>query len=323
MELVAITCPSCDGQLEMDASREFGFCLYCGTKIIIQQSQKEVKGTVKIDRASDIINLLILAEDALEAKNADESIEYVNRVLEIDTENYKAWLCKMKAIALQIEMDQYSKIKLAELSYCGQKVLKYIEQSKAAGLDKFIENIEIKVCVGYAERIQSDLGTIADYFCSQMCWENKMRDESQNAVNILLSAAKSAQEIGRSLPHNEYCVQAVKPVYSTLLRYTEMLGIMGTWRSFKQEVNDLHKYIDPLADIIFQFVQEQEQIEMKRNEDYWNEHAEEKKKLIEEKSGNQDLIIKYKNAIFGEKAKVKKAAELRIAEIDAELNKKR
>ena len=36
MAIVALKCPHCGGNLEMEDSREFGFCQYCGTKIIIQ-----------------------------------------------------------------------------------------------------------------------------------------------------------------------------------------------------------------------------------------------------------------------------------------------
>lgn len=37
MTIVALKCPHCNGDLQMEDDREFGFCQYCGTKIMIQQ----------------------------------------------------------------------------------------------------------------------------------------------------------------------------------------------------------------------------------------------------------------------------------------------
>ena len=30
--LEALTCPNCNGEVELDKNQEFGFCKYCGTK---------------------------------------------------------------------------------------------------------------------------------------------------------------------------------------------------------------------------------------------------------------------------------------------------
>ena len=40
MTLIALRCPNCSGDIELDDSREFGFCLYCGTKIMVQKYVK-------------------------------------------------------------------------------------------------------------------------------------------------------------------------------------------------------------------------------------------------------------------------------------------
>lgn len=31
--LEALTCPNCNGEVELDKNQEFGFCKYCGTKL--------------------------------------------------------------------------------------------------------------------------------------------------------------------------------------------------------------------------------------------------------------------------------------------------
>ena len=37
MNMQVVTCPNCNGQVQIDTSREFGFCSYCGTKILFER----------------------------------------------------------------------------------------------------------------------------------------------------------------------------------------------------------------------------------------------------------------------------------------------
>lgn len=37
MQMQAVTCPNCNGEIQLDTSRDFGFCSYCGTKIMIEK----------------------------------------------------------------------------------------------------------------------------------------------------------------------------------------------------------------------------------------------------------------------------------------------
>ncbi len=39
MSVIALKCPECGANLEFDDSREFGFCQFCGTKILIESSK--------------------------------------------------------------------------------------------------------------------------------------------------------------------------------------------------------------------------------------------------------------------------------------------
>ena len=34
MAMIAIKCPQCGADIQLDDSREFGFCNYCGTKVM-------------------------------------------------------------------------------------------------------------------------------------------------------------------------------------------------------------------------------------------------------------------------------------------------
>lgn len=49
MKLVNLKCPECGAQLKVDPNREFVYCEYCGTKILLD---KEEKITRTIDEAA-------------------------------------------------------------------------------------------------------------------------------------------------------------------------------------------------------------------------------------------------------------------------------
>ena len=44
MKIQVIACPNCNGEVQIDDSREFGFCTYCGTKVAFSR-EGEVNAT--------------------------------------------------------------------------------------------------------------------------------------------------------------------------------------------------------------------------------------------------------------------------------------
>ena len=42
MKVIKLVCPNCKANLELDDSREFGFCQYCGTKILLEKEQPNI-----------------------------------------------------------------------------------------------------------------------------------------------------------------------------------------------------------------------------------------------------------------------------------------
>lgn len=88
MKLVALKCPNCNADIELDKDREFGFCNYCGTKIVVADAVQKV--TVNINRASEINNILKRAKDYEERQMLDEAEKYYDRALDIDMDNQEA-----------------------------------------------------------------------------------------------------------------------------------------------------------------------------------------------------------------------------------------
>jgi DNA-directed RNA polymerase subunit RPC12/RpoP len=44
MPMLALICPKCGGSIELDDSREYGFCSYCGTRIVLERGNGDVEG---------------------------------------------------------------------------------------------------------------------------------------------------------------------------------------------------------------------------------------------------------------------------------------
>ena len=90
MATVSIKCPNCGGALELDDSREFGFCIFCGTQVHIQdeKTRVEVSGSVQLDESGKYSNYLTLATRAFEVKNMSEAYTYYTKALEIKQNDY-------------------------------------------------------------------------------------------------------------------------------------------------------------------------------------------------------------------------------------------
>lgn len=92
MSLVALKCSNCGGDIELDDSKDSGFCMHCGTKLIVQDEIQriEISGKVTIDNSETYENCLNLANDAYMSHNYLEAYNYYTKVLEIKNDDYKA-----------------------------------------------------------------------------------------------------------------------------------------------------------------------------------------------------------------------------------------
>jgi tetratricopeptide (TPR) repeat protein len=90
MAMVCIKCPNCGGALELDNSKEFGFCMFCDTQVYVQDeiTKVEVSGSVTFDESEKYNNLLNLANQAYAAGNLEEAYTYYTKALKIKQNNY-------------------------------------------------------------------------------------------------------------------------------------------------------------------------------------------------------------------------------------------
>lgn len=87
--LEALICPQCGGEVELDENQEYGFCKYCGTKVQ-NTNFKIIKGEVKVVGNPTVENYMKLADRYFYNFEYDEALDYYNKSLEIDPDNWKA-----------------------------------------------------------------------------------------------------------------------------------------------------------------------------------------------------------------------------------------
>lgn len=90
MKVVALKCPNCAGEIQLDSTREFGFCMYCGSKVLIQKEtdHRSDNDKQKIDAWTT------LGLEAIKFGKVDDADRYANNIIENDINNPNGWYIK-------------------------------------------------------------------------------------------------------------------------------------------------------------------------------------------------------------------------------------
>ncbi len=86
MAIVAIRCPNCNGDVQLDDTREFGFCMYCGTKIMIRNDPSPESSL-----AGQVANLKPLMISYFDAGDLDKAQEYARRIIAVNGADAEVW----------------------------------------------------------------------------------------------------------------------------------------------------------------------------------------------------------------------------------------
>lgn len=97
MSIVALICPQCGGEISIDNERDFGFCSYCGTKIVLNNDEVVINLSVSQENPVTKESLFERAEIFLADGNYSEAEEYYNKVLDIDPKFSKAYWGLLKS----------------------------------------------------------------------------------------------------------------------------------------------------------------------------------------------------------------------------------
>lgn len=99
-----IVCEMC-GDTDIIKQDGVFICQTCGTKYSLEEAKKmmiEIEGTVKIQNAAQLENLLNLAHSSFDSKNYAKAEDFCNQVIAMDDKNYDAWKLKGESINNQI-----------------------------------------------------------------------------------------------------------------------------------------------------------------------------------------------------------------------------
>ena len=96
MTLIALRCPNCSGDIALDDSREYGFCLYCGTKIMVQ---KYVKAESSV--SAQLSNLKPIVEKSFQDGKLEKYLEYSDRLISENASDADVWYMRGMCLALR------------------------------------------------------------------------------------------------------------------------------------------------------------------------------------------------------------------------------
>lgn len=111
-------------------------CQFCHTKYSLEDAKKlftEVSGEVSVKNIGNTSNYIEMAKTAFEASNNEEAENYANKVIELDTNNYEAWLIKGKAAGWQSTM---ANIRFSESISCFEKAIEFAPEDKKEEIKK-------------------------------------------------------------------------------------------------------------------------------------------------------------------------------------------
>lgn len=138
MGLKAAICTQCGAQIEVDETKEAGICPSCGTAFVTEKvinkyitnvtNNNDFSGANISVVGGNIDNLIKMGENALNAGNGKEAVDYANKALEINTESSEAWTIKMKAIE---HIGTIGNPKVTEAISYGENAIKYADDKEA------------------------------------------------------------------------------------------------------------------------------------------------------------------------------------------------
>ena len=215
MGMVGVNCPNCGANIELDESREFGFCSYCGTKVIQDKVVIEHRGSVSIDKDEEFKNLISIARKNKNTGNYKQAFEHYKKAQIINPDDWEpAFYCMLfdtdynpKSSPLNSDTAVYRLAKSIIESLMKSDKSDAYKQSKIEDMKNWILKVRGKYITGAS--IMS-------------CWAkaiDDLLDEKYKAVSIRLW--EKAAEIYKSEKYSmEYnlCAEKINEYYGKIVR---------------------------------------------------------------------------------------------------------
>ncbi|MDE5742348.1 MAG: zinc ribbon domain-containing protein [Oscillospiraceae bacterium] len=102
MKLVSAMCPNCGAKLELDENIEKGFCMYCGSQILVQDAvQKykvEISGRISVEGILSAEDLAKNGDTLVNIGNYQQAYDSYNELSVKYPDDYRGWWGMIKAM---------------------------------------------------------------------------------------------------------------------------------------------------------------------------------------------------------------------------------
>lgn len=155
MSIKTLKCTTCGANIELDDSREFGFCQFCGTKLMLVD-KVEIKhtGHISVEGIQSvkerIDNYNILFKNSFLERNYFEAERYLEKILQLDSQNSLAWLNRCKILVVKTNKQVEKDIK--QFTLYSANCYKYSNDENKERLSKQLSEllndfIEVLLCI--------------------------------------------------------------------------------------------------------------------------------------------------------------------------------
>ena len=126
MGFIAVKCPECGADIQLDDSREFGFCNYCGAKVVQDKIVVEHRGSVQLDETDALKKLYQAARNARDASDDASALKHYEN---ISAKDPNSWEALFYSVVLQLSSIKNAQISSAaiQISNCLPKVFQLIK----------------------------------------------------------------------------------------------------------------------------------------------------------------------------------------------------
>lgn len=88
MRIVDLVCPNCNGTIQLDEDKEFGFCVHCGHRIVLADTNLDNSRSAQVKRLKEALDV------KARARNRNEILTLCDRIIELDPKDSDAWYYK-------------------------------------------------------------------------------------------------------------------------------------------------------------------------------------------------------------------------------------
>lgn len=192
MELKAVQCPNCGSELQLPDNKSKVVCVYCDTSILVGEVIEKKAQSM----GSDNIELwLALAQAAREGNNFEKSIEYYDKILEVDHKHSESWFWKGSSLSTIIPIDKKLKVIMPYF----QNAIKYSDSKQGmrqqVAIALYIASLSVWM--------NTQTGTVDVINCTRDCldalkiaveYQDQDKDDLQDPQDPLVRFALSQQE---------------------------------------------------------------------------------------------------------------------------------